>query len=70
MVKLSMRLRNRQRYASTQKWLSKQEIVMVGYWDDVAGVNLLHLVTMWREVQLDGESLEEGRNNHWNKKPE
>lgn len=59
MTKLSLRLRNKQRYASTQKWLSEQGLVVAGYWDKVAGTNLVHLVTLWRDVQLDGKSLED-----------
>lgn len=54
--------RNYQRrlcYVSTQKWLSSQGLVIVGYWDKVAGVNLLHLVALWRETQLNGETLSE-----------
>ena len=56
---ISRNYQRRQCYVSTQKWLSSQGLVIAGYWDKVAGVNLLHLVALWREAQLDGETLSE-----------
>jgi hypothetical protein len=46
-------------YELTRKWLKKMPLVVTGYRDPVRGVNLFHLLHLWRECWLDGDAFSE-----------
>lgn len=35
---------------SVYKWLDKQPLVVVGYFDDVRGINFIHLIALWLDT--------------------
>lgn len=47
------------RFRGVWRWLENKHLVVAGYFDDVKGINLLHLIQCWLEAREDGQPMEE-----------
>ncbi|WP_341531819.1 hypothetical protein WKK05_38085 (plasmid) [Nostoc sp. UHCC 0302] len=54
LVNDSLGVNHQNRFLDVKRWIQKQPLVIAGYFDDVKGVNLVHLIGLW----LDGDFAE------------